>query len=618
MILEIQRTTIDDIVKAFAEALIPPPDMTISEWSDEKRILPEMSAEPGKWRTSRFPYTKEIMDELSPQSPRQEVVIMGGAQVSKTDTAAVNQILYSIDYAPCPMLYVLPTIETTEKFSKQRLKPAIEAVPTVHKKVVETKHKFRDSDSNTILVKTFPGGALILAGANSAPSLRQMAIKRLIFDETDAYPTDLQDEGDPIEIGKRRTATYHDRKICYISTPTLAETSRIEPLFESGDQRYYNVPCPFCSSFFIIEWDFIKWENEDSKTAYLKCPQCSAKINEHHKTFMLANGFWKPKFPGREIASFHISSLYSPLGFYSWKDAVDLFLKYKKTYNKDFLKVFVNTVLGETWTETGKVVEASWLATHKEKYNFEVPEGVVILTAGVDVQGDRVEIEVVGWGRHEESWSIDYHVITGDTVNESTWTLVDVILSKTYRNAYGDDIPIAVVAIDSGFRAKVVYEVCKKNRHRRWFPVKGEDGFGKGYIRTPKRPNDDGAFLFLAFVDELKSKVYSQLKVEHPGPGYCHFPDRDIYNEEYFRMLTSEALIPKKIDGKNHLRWHLRKGRRNEALDCRVYSFVALQMTGQDLNTLADALKGRTLVLNSNKVVTSQKGGARVLSHGVQ
>lgn len=545
---------------------------------------------------------------------------MGGAQVAKTEGAAMNQLLYRMDYAPTSMLYVLPTIDVAKKFSKQRLTPSIVEIPSVKLKVIDEVSKFRDADGNTQLIKTFKGGTLILAGANSAPSLRQMPIEVLIMDEIDGYVQDLQEEGDPVEIAKRRTANYPRRKILYISTPTIAETSRIEPLFESGDQRYFNVPCPECGAFFVIHWDNIKFEGKDPETApatvYLECPHCKGRIEERHKTQMFEHGFWKPNFPDRSVRSYHISSLYSPLGFYSWQDAVKLFLKAKATFNKELLKVFVNTVLGETWTEAGKTIEASWVMGRRKKYSHEIPVGALVLTCGVDVQEDRIECEVVGWGRGEESWSIDYTVFMGDTEGESIWRLLYAHLHRTWAYSDGTQVPLAVTCIDSGHRAEVVYKFCAALTHKRVFPVKGYEGWGLGYTRKPKAVNDYGVYLFLAYVDEIKSKIYSQLRVEEPGPGYCHFPDKPIYDTHYFRMLTAESLRPRKLDGKNKLMWYLPKGRRNEALDCRCYSIAALSILNVDFDSLAKMTQGKPLVF-SEKRMSGGNGGARVLSKGI-
>jgi phage terminase large subunit GpA-like protein len=581
---------------AFADAINPPPDLGIAEWADQYRILPgTASSEPGQWRTSRFPFVREIMDELSPQSPRQEIVIMGGAQVAKSE-CVINAMLYTIDYMPTSMMYVLPTIDTVEKFSKVRLASSISAIPSINEKIVEKHQKFKDANANTILMKTFSGGYLVLAGANSAPALRQYPIERLMMDEVDGYVSDLDEEGDPVEIAKRRTSNYPRRKIAYISTPAIKETSRIEPMFEDGDQRYYYVPCPHCGHCFAIFWENIKWEGTDpdkaSETAYLECPGCKGKIEERYKTQMLEHGYWKATFPGRRVASFHISSLYSPLGFYSWQMAVKSFLVAKKELNKEKLKVFVNTVLGETWSESGKSLEANWVASRKETYTAEVPNQCLILTAGCDVQEERIECEVMGWGVGEENWSIDYAVFIGDTEGDDVWRQLDTYLLRRWNHPSGMQLPIGAACIDSGHRAKKVYAFCRDRFHRRILPVKGKEGWGLGYIHRPLSLNEEGVWLHIAYVDEIKSKIYSQLKIERNpaqivNPGYCHFPIKPVYSNEYFRGLVSETLLPVKKAGRTTLRWHVRKGVRNEPLDCRAYNIAALTILNPQLETIA-------------------------------
>lgn len=539
---------------------------------------------------------------------------MGGAQVCKSE-CVINAMMYTIDYAPTSLMYTLPTIDTAEKFSKVRLASSISAMPKVHSKIVEKQQKYKDANSNTILMKTFVGGFLVIAGANSAPGLRQYPIEKLFMDEVDGYVSDLDGEGDPVEIAKRRTSNYPRRKICYISTPAIKETSRIEPLFEDGDQRFYQVPCPFCGTCFPITWENIKWEGSEpdiaSETVYLECPSCKEHIEERYKTQMFEHGFWKATYPGRKVASFHISSLYSPLGFYSWKTAVRDFLKAKKSLNKEMLKTFVNTVLGETWSETGKTLDANWVKGRKVKYEAEVPMGGLILTAGADVQEERIECEVVAWGVGEQNWSIDYAVFLGDTEGVDVWNQLDMYLQRRWNHESGAQLQIGCTCIDSGHRAKVVYKFCKDRFFRRVLPVKGREGWGLGYIHRPQALNEEGVWLHIAYVDEIKSKIYSQIRIEDKGPGYCNFPDKPVYSGDYFRGLVSETLAPVKKAGRTTLRWNLRHGKRNEPLDCRAYNVAALTILNPNLETIAAS--GRPFIWqDANRLQTT-----RVMSKGI-
>lgn len=560
------------------------------------------------------------MDLLSPQSPVQYVSVMKGAQLGFTE-AALNFVLYTIDHSPAPMLFVQKTIDNVNRLSKQRLDKSIKLCPEVLGKVGEIRS--RDSQ-NTILMKNFPGGILILGGANSAASLRSMPIQNVVLDEEDSYESDIQEEGSPSELAIARTRNFPRRKVFRLSTPAIKETSVIEPSYESGSMERYHVPCPFCGGMQVIWWSNIVYDNENPETAKLRCVHCKRLISEHHKPQMLAEceDYANPESPGaRWIAedpdnphkSFHISGLYSPLGFFSWRDAAAIWIKANKTYDKALLKVFVNTVLGETWTEAGKSIEASWISRRKEPYAAEVPQGVLLLTAGVDVQDDRLEVEIVGFGMNEESWSVDYRVLMGDTETSFVWEQLDQLLGAGFSFGAGEvRVPIAITAIDSGHRAEVVYKYCKAREFRRVYPVKGQDGFGKGYIRRPKARNDHGVWLFTAFVDELKSKFYSQLQVEAAGPGFCHFPESSPYNDNYFIGLTSERLITSRRGGRAVLRWEVAKGRRNEPLDCRVYAMAARFILNPSFQRLAE--NGMPLIPSARRMV---RRTGRVISRGV-
>lgn len=591
----------------FAEALYPPDTLTIDRWADQYRILPEVSSsEHGPYRTSRFPFLKEVMYELSPESPTEEIIAMKGAQLGFTDVA-VNMIMFGIEHEPAPMLYVQKTLETVTKFSKQRLNPSIDLCPRVKELVGPTKS--RDA-SNTIRLKSFPGGILILGGANSASSLRSMPIMKLILDEEESYDADIEEEGSPSDIAIRRTANFPRRKIFRLSTPAIKETSKIEPLYQAGDQRRFYLPCPGCGFYQVLYWRHIRWEKGDASSVRFQCEACKKEFDESNKTMMLENGEWRKARPGRKRASFHISSLYSPVGFYGWEDAVEDWEETQETMDKSRLKVFVNTVLGETFSESINQIGAGGLLKRKEDYSSACPEGVLVLTAGADVQEDRIEVEIVGWGKNQESWSIDYAVFMGDTESTFVWEQLDQYLLRLWRHAKGVDMNLACVAIDSGHRAKVVYNFCRLREHRRIFPVKGRFGWGTGYLRRPKSRNEFGVYLFLAMVDELKSKVYSHLKLNEPGAGYCHYPRKEIYDKNYFRALTSEKLVTSRSHGRAVLQWELPQGYKNEALDCRCYAITALNI----LNPNFELLNASGPLVVANRKLRRK---VRVLSKGI-
>lgn len=594
---------------AFARALAPRPPLLIDEWSNQYRVLPEVSAhESGLWRTNRFPFLRRIMQLLSPTHPCQQIVVMKGAQIGFTE-CALNYMFYTIDYSPAPMLYVQKTLVDMDVFVKQRFEPSLEEMPDLARRVGTQTRGRKTGD--TAKMKVFPGGMIRFGGANSAASLRSMPIERLILDEEDSYEQDIQEEGSPSELAIRRTANFPKRKIYRLSTPTIKETSVIEPLFEGGTMERYYVSCPECGHMDWIKWANIKWENDNPKTAQLVCEGCGCFIDERHKTAMLLQGEWRAEKPDAPYPSFHISSLYSPYGFYRWSEAVSLYLRAIRNHDNTLLKTFVNTVLGETWSETGRIIKAGALLDKKHDYGAEIPEGVVVLTGAADVQKDRIEAEVVGWGRGMESWGIEYAVFRGDTEQPSVWADLDAFFNRGWRDKNGMIYGLSIAAVDSGFLTKLVYEFCRQRAHRNIFPVKGDEGWGHGYIDRPMRMNKYGVWPFRAFVDEIKTKVYSYLQINDPGPGACHWPKKDCYDKAYFQQMTSEYLDKKYINGRYRLRWILPQGRRNEALDIRCLNIAALNILNPQFDTLQ----------MSNQQTVIQRTGSRkrrrVMSRGV-
>lgn len=598
---------------SFFRALSPKPPLTVDEWSDQNRFLPEVAAhESGLWRTSRFPFLKKIMELLSPQNPAQQVVVMKGAQLGFTE-CSLNWMFYTIDYSPAPMLYVQKTLTDMEVFVKQRFDPSLEEMPDMKNKIGDAKKGKGSGD--TAKIKLFPGGMIRFGGANSAASLRSMPIERLTLDEEDSYEQDIQQEGSPSKLAIRRTANFPNRKIYRLSTPTIKETSVIEPLFEGGTKERYYVPCPHCGHMDWIRWDNIKWENDDPKTAMLMCEGCGVLIEERYKTEMLAKGEWRAAEPNAPYHSFHISSLYSPYGFYSWEQAVDEYLEAIHKKDNTLLKTFINTVLGETWSESGRIIKAGILESRKEQYKSEIPDGVRILIGSADVQKDRIEAEIVGYDSNMESWGIEYAVFRGETENPKgeIWKQLDQFFLRSWKSSNGAAYPIAIAAIDSGYMTKVVYEYCRLRMHRNFFPVKGDEGWGHGYIDRPMRKNKYGVWPFRAFADEIKNKVYSYLQIDEPGPGYCHWPRKECYDTNYFKQLTSEYLDKKWVNGRYRLKWILPQGRRNEALDIRMLNIAALNI----LNPQFDSIQASFNQQQQTVVRPRNRNRARVHSRGI-
>jgi phage terminase large subunit GpA-like protein len=570
---------------AFYTGLKPDPLLKVSEWADEYRVLsPTAASEPGRWRTERTPYLKEIMDSLSPSSPVEKVIFMKGAQIGGTE-AGNNWIGYIVDQTPGPMLVVQPTVEMGKRWSKGRFAPLIDSTPCLKDKVKDPRS--RDS-GNTVQSKEFPGGIVVITGANSSVGLRSMPVKYLFLDEIDAYPGDSGGEGDPVLLSIARTNTFTRRKIFLVSTPTVHGISRIEKEFESSDKRYFFVPCPHCKHYQVLKWPQIKWEDKNPNTAHYVCIECNGKIENHQKTEMLSRGEWRVtnETKGGKIAGFHISSLYSPVGWYSWSQAVEDFQHAKE--NEQLLKVWINTTLGETWVDKGEVPDWRHLFERRESYTIgTIPKGEVVLTAGVDVQKDRIEAEVVAWGRNRESWSIDYQVFEGDPGRDLVWSKLSELLNHHFLGSDGLEYTISMMAVDAGYATQEVYNWVRSQGR-----VMAVKGVNKALVplNSPSRVDVTvagkklyrGMKLWPVGVSILKSELFQLLNVlrdsEKVPAGYCHFPE---YAPEYFKQLTAEQLITKVVKGYTKQEWQKIRDR-NEALDCRIYARAASIALGID------------------------------------
>lgn len=573
---------------AASEAIRPDPILTVSEWADRHRFLSQRaSAEPGAWRTDRTPYLREIMDCLSATSPVEKVVFMKGAQVGGTE-AGNNWLGYVIDNCPGPMLMVQPTVEMAKRNSKTRIAPLIEESPSLRDKVRDPRS--RDS-GNSLLAKEFPGGVVVMAGANSAAGLRSMPVRFLFLDEPDAYPGDVDGEGDPCALAEARTRTFSRRKVFYVSTPTLAGRSRIEREFLDSDMRFFEVPCPLCGTYQQLVWPQMKWEEGHPETVRYECCHCGEQFEEHHKNKILTQGRWVPQNPEGKWRGYHISSLYSPLGWWSWAQCVEASIQAQKS--DEAMRVFQNTILGLTYADTGEAPDWELLYHRREQYPIgTVPDEAVFLTAGVDVQKDRIEMEVVGWGRNLESWSIDYQIIPGDTAGDEVWELLSRAIRNEYPRGNGLSVPIRMTAIDTGYRTQEVYRWVKGQSALRVMAVKGREQQAT-IISQPSTVEVSvrgkrirgGVKVWPVGVSVAKSELYGWLRRKLPTNleeglpfGWCHFPQ---HGEEYFRQLTAEALVSRIVRGYQKFQWEKTR-ERNEALDCRIYNRAACMAVGAD------------------------------------
>lgn len=575
-------------ISAFFDGLKPEPRLTVSEWADSYRYLSsEASAEPGPWRTDRVPFQREIMDDLSATSPVEEIIVMKGAQVASTECGC-NWIGYVIDMAPGPMLSVMPTDDTIVRNSRVRINPMIEATPRLKAKVAGKKS--RSGDNNTYF-KAFPGGQLIMTGANSAAALRSLPIRYLFLDEIDAYPSDLDGEGSPVKLAEKRTSTYSRRKIYKISTPTIKGQSLIEAEFATTDQRYYFVPCPECNEYQVLKFDNLKWDAGRPHTVLYHCTECGSGFGERHKPWMLARGEWratKPENSNPVRKGYHLSALYSPLGWYSWAKAAADFEKAQTDPNE--MKTFVNTVLGESYEAPGDSPPWENIFNRREPRAFNKPMSeVAFITAGVDVQKDRLELEIVGWMPGKTSQSLDYRVLYGSTDQPQVWEDLGKVLNERWEKDDGTALGLRLMGVDSGYNTSHVYEFAAKHGATRVIPLKGSDKLDVPVSNpapihyTQKGKRLRSVNVWRVGVGYLKSELYSYLALEKredgtAPSGYCYFPQ---HPPDYFKGLTSEKL-ERTLSPKGYASyvWKKPPGVRNEALDCRVYARACASVLG--------------------------------------
>lgn len=573
----------------------PPPLYSLDEWADEHfRLSAESSAQAGRWRT--LPYQRDFMRAITdPKVTR--ITMMKSARIGYTlcVSAAVG---YYVHQSPCSILFVQPTVDDAKSFSKETISTMIRDVPVL-RRLMNDEAEGVESES-TIQGKTYPGGRLSLVGANSGAGFRRRSCRVAICDEIDGYPESAGSDGDPIKLAEKRTEYFWNRKIICGSTPLVAGHSRIEALYHEGDERRYYVPCPECGHM-----DYLVFTQRDSgghymvfdaahpEGAHFVCSANGCVIEHQHKRDMVARGEWRAAKPFDGHASFHIWAAYSFSPNASWGDIAKEFLEAKK--NRETLRTFVNTTLGETWQESGDAPDWERLFERREHYPIaSVPDGAKFLTIGVDVQKDRWVYEVVGWAPGKESWSIDAGVIMGDTSNEVEWLKLDELRARTYPSSLGP-VTALMTAIDSGYNTQMVYAYVRtRAAGNQVIAVKGAAA-ARAIVSAPTvvdvhhngRRIARGAKVWPLGVDMLKAELYGFLRLSAPTEpgeryplGFCHFPE---YGAEYFRQLTAEHLVSvKSRKGYRVFEWQLIPGRENHWLDTRNYARAAASLCGLD------------------------------------
>lgn len=603
----------------------------------------ESSSKPGRWRTEQVAPAKGVMDAFSdPQVER--VTVMVCAQLLKTEVLN-NVVGFHIHRTPAPMLVLQPTLSMGEAWSKDRLAPMIRDTPALAGKfqgdaandnapASGRKRKSKAKDTNdTILHKKFAGGHVTVAGANSPASLASRPIQVVLCDEVDRYPASAGSEGDPVNLAAERTNTFWNRKIGLFSTPTVKGASRIEASYETSDMRRLFVPCPHCQHRQTLKWPQVRWGDDPEKAAY-HCERCERPWSEGDRiravraVLALRDAGWRQTAPfvcaeagcdlmgekqppaawtedGRSVcaccgtitpfkghAGFHCNALASP-----WTTVAKLAAQWleAKRGGPETLKVFINTKLAETWEEDAAGLESSGLFKRREAYDPDpVPPGVALITVGGDMQDDRGEFEFVGWGKGDESWSLDYVRVTGDPSSPAFWSEVDEVLKRGFTHPSGQTLRVEAACIDSGgHHTAAVYDFVRSRFDRRVYAIKGVGGEGRKI--WPDRATKNAAKavnVFLIGVDTIKERVYSRLQIQDAGPGFCHFPTR--YDEAYFEQLTSEKVVTKYRKGFPYRVWEKPKGARNEALDCRVYATAARTSLNIDIDRRVDVLTKAT------------------------
>jgi len=605
---------------ALALAIEPAPELSVSEWSDQHRVVAAESGSPypGAWQTDRVPFAREPLDTLHPDHPARRTTFVGSAQVVKTELH-VNWFGYIVDRAPGTHLVVLPSLDEATKFNRVKLQPAIDASPKIRHRVA--RENSRDEGASTTAFKRFAGGFSQIVTGSSSKGLQSVSIKYLSLDEVSEFPWDADGRGDPVDQARARQLAYgDDAKELATSTPGIIGACRITAMYEAGDQRRYYVPCGHCGSFQRLTFDNLHFDEEKGRVL-MACMGCGVLIDNVEKREMLAKGVWIPTFledgeepipavlSPKEIEarrcdpcegrcrdrqpSYHIWAAYSP--FISWTFIWEKHLEAEGSPLK--LKVFTQQILGEAWDETHEAPD--WekiLAAREDITPRMVPPGALLLTGSADVQKDRIEWDVWGWGPNSEGWLIDTGIVEGDPATPTPWrALVDVIM-KQYQASTGATMSLDLFGVDSGYLSPRVYTFVRGRPNV--FALDGRHGEHLPPLGTPRRVNTKNARgrivakvnLYPVGTHGLKALVMAGLRslIEGPdeagrwGAGTLHLP-HGLVDEGYIKQITAESLVERKRrDGRIKREWVKAYGRRNEALDKVVYARALAWRLGLD------------------------------------
>ena len=601
--------------------LKPLPKTSVSEWADTYRMLSAgISAEPGRWRTSRAPYQKEIMDAFT-QPGIHRVVVKSASQIGKSDL--MNNVIGRFAHLdPAAIMMIQPTIDMAQDYSKSRIAPMLRDTKVLNNLFYDVKQKgaavskTRDGN-NTILSKLFPGGRLIMCGANSPAGLASRPIRILLADEVDRFPDSAGSEGDPVDLAAKRMTTFWNRVMGLFSTPTNKGASRIDAEYNAGTQEEWQHQCPNCGEYHTLRYqdmiaDAKGQDNGKGGTLYIvstvmwRCPDCGFEFSERQmkdaaQQYVAQN----PDAIQNGIRSFFVNAFSSP--WITWPEIMKEWLEARGDPERE--KVVMNTRFGESYEQIGAFENEQIFLKRREVYGAELPDGVLVLTAAVDTQDNRLEYEIAGWGRGEERWGIQKGVLLGVPDSQNVWNQLDIVLDKVYRFADGRGLTVTRTFIDSGGHyGDAVYEYCRQRYYQQRFAVKGASISGQNLIyKYSKASLKSGGTipLVLLGVDSGKQYIMDRLSMELPGAKTMHFPLDDMptdsgltargYDEIYFKGLISEQLVPRKVHGQVVYRWeNVAKDRRNEPLDLAVYNLACLHSLPISWEALEAALKAGT------------------------
>lgn len=600
----------ETLIADWSSAAAPPPLLTVSEWADSKRKLPETSGASGsQWRTSSTPYLRGIMDAVHEVGVR-KIAVRKGAQLGGSE-ALHNIIGYFIEHDPCPMLFVHPTATVAEEWSKDRLADMIRSSPALAAVISEKRPARGEREvESTLSLKMFPGGFLALGGANTPNTFARRSVRIAIGDDVDRFPAVVGDEGDPADLLVNRTTTFYDALTLFVSTPTL-KGGRIDTLFERSDRRQYHLECPECRHEDWITWSDaahfrVTFDDRDPETAALECPDCKALLSEADRRAMVLTGHWLPTATAQEtgLVGFHVPSMLSTLGNVTLSYLVEKWLT-SRAKGKESLRVFINTTLAEGWEDRGAKMEPHTLMTRREDYGdgIEVPAGAVAITAGVDVQADYFQLQVVAWGNAAERWVIDWRTVPGDPKRAETRAALLEALGRRYRHAQGHQLPIHATCVDSGYATDEVYDFVLAYQARRIYATKGFAGkTGEPIVGKPSEKTHGRSArpvrLYPINVDDAKGEILSSLalatepgKPTH-GPGAMHFPlNLEAINEEFFAQLCAEHRETRynKAGIATHAVW-VQDRDRNEALDTAVLALAAYRLLNPNIRQMMTTL----------------------------